>query len=169
MVDNETQEVVQQEEVDNQEEHIPEVIEQEKQEKKTADINFIRLRKERDDAYRRLQELESKQQKPEEQEEESFSINPDDLVEGKHLSKYDKKIKQLEEKLSSYQKQSSVSNADTRLKNQYPDIEKVVTADTIAALRESYPEIASTLSSAQDYYTQAASTYTLIKKLGIYT
>ena len=107
--------------------------------KKEDHPNFKALRskaeqaeRERDDYARRLQQYEQQQA----QQDPEYKINPDDIVEGKHLSKYDKKIKQLEDQIRNYQQQSSELGAEARLKATYPDFDKVVNATSIEALRE---------------------------------
>ena len=119
--------------------------------------------RERDAAMKRLQEIE--------QQSEEFTLAPDDIAEGKHLKKIHQKltneIKSLKEELYSYKQQSTAATTEARIKAQYNDFDSVVTADNLAALRDSYPELASTLQSSPDLYSQAVSAYTMTKKLGI--
>lgn len=127
-----------------------------------------RVERERDELARRFQEMETKRQQPIIKDEEDVNVGNDDIVEGKHLSKYDRKIKKLQEELSQYQQQSNVTATEVRLRNQYPDFDKVVSKDNIEILRSSYPEVAETINnSSTDLYSKAVSAYTLIKKLGI--
>lgn len=128
--------------------------------------------RERDEAMRALQELMTKQQHPVHQQapaepEEEWDVGPDDLVEGKYLKKYDKKIQQMQEKLQQYERQAAETNVDNALRKRYPDIDQVLSKDNIAILNQDYPEIAETLRSSSDTYTKAVSAYTMIKKLGI--
>lgn len=130
-----------------------------------------KLEAERDEALRIAQELQSKlnpQQQPKVEEEIDYRINPDDLVEGKHLNKFEKKIKKLEDQLKNYQQQSTESNVEVKLKNQFPDFDKVVSRENVELLKEAYPELANTLNSSSDLYSKAVSAYTLIKKFGIH-
>lgn len=125
--------------------------------------------RERDEAVRRMQELESyRQQAPQQQQEapvdDDVNLNPDDLVEWKHVQK---KMRKLEDQLRSYQQQTSVTTVEARLKYQYNDFDQVVSADNIELLKASYPELAQTLNDSKDLYAKAVSAYTLIKKLGI--
>lgn len=162
---------------DEQQTEVEEVVQAQSQEETSQARNFRQLReskeraeRERDEAYRMLREVEfRKQQAPQQQEEENldFSIAPDELAEGKHLSKVDKKIKKLEQQIQSYQRRSYEDITEARIKSQYPDFDKVVSQDNINSLRNSYPELADTLNSSTDLYTKAISAYTLIKKLGI--
>ena len=57
---------------------------------------------------------------------------------------------------------------EIRLKTQYPDFDKVVNTETIASLRDLYPDIAATLHTSSNLLSKGSSAYTLIKKLGIY-
>ena len=126
-----------------------------------------RIQRERDEALRRLQELERAKEAAQPKEPE-YSLNPDDLVEGKHLNKYDKKMKELEKQLKSYQQQSQEVAVENKVKGKYPDFDKVVNKDTIAMLRETHPEIAETIVANTNLYSQAVSAYTMIKNLNIY-
>lgn len=131
------------------------------------------LRKRAEEAEKRAYELEQalKSKQPERQEvpEEdlNFSVDEDALVEGKHLSKVDKKIKKLEQQIRQYEQQSVASITEARLKAQYPDFDSVVSSENLANLRAAYPEIAQTLNASTDLYSKAVSAYTMIKRLGI--
>jgi len=123
---------------------------------------MIKVERERDEALQKLQA-----QTPVIEEDYSINLAPDDLAEGKHLSKVDKKIKKLEAQLNQYQQQSSNTNTEALLKSQYHDFDKIVSVENIQLLKEQYPEIAQTLNTSGDLYSKAVSAYTLIKKLGI--
>jgi uncharacterized phage infection (PIP) family protein YhgE len=164
-----------------QEEPIEEIIEPKKVKapRGDSDTNLMRMRekadrleRERNEYERRLQDLEARftqQSNNNQQVEEDYTnnIGSDDLVEGKHLSKVEKKIKKLEDQIKSYQQQSTTQTTEARLKAQYPDFDRIVSKDNIESLKENYPEIAHTLNSSTDLYSTAVSAYTLIKKLGI--
>jgi len=128
-----------------------------------------RVEKERDEMRRKLQEMESSRQQvqPQQEVEDDLGLNQDDYVEGKHLSKVSKKIKNLERQLEQYQQNSSLMTTETRLKSEYPDFDKVVSKDNLEVLRLTYPELAQTINSNPDLYVKAKSAYTLIKKFGI--
>jgi chromosome segregation ATPase len=119
--------------------------------------------RERDAAMKRLQEIE--------QQSEEFTLGNDDIAEGKHLKKIHQKIsseiKSLKEELYNYRQQSTAATTEARIKATYQDFDSIVTADNLAALRDSHPELASTLQSSPDLYSQAVSAYTMIKRLGI--
>lgn len=130
-----------------------------------------RAERERDELLRRFQEMDQRaapQKQTAPAEEDDFSINPDELVEGKHLRSYDKKIKKLEDQLRNYQQQSVQSSIESQINSKYPDFSKVVTEENIAILKTEYPEIAETLSSSNNLFAKASSTYTMMKKLGIH-
>lgn len=107
-------------------------------------MQLEQAQKERDQALRKLQERNEGQ------------LGDDDIAEGRHLNRVQQEIKALKEEL-----------VQARIKAQYHDFDAVVTMDNLASLRENYPELAASLQSTSDLYTQAASAYTLIKKLGL--
>lgn len=172
---------------DNQvmEEATQEVVEQPEQEQEQIQEetpqakNFKALRekaekmqRERDEAYRLIKEYEAqtaaKAQSAESTVDDTdFNLGPDDLAEGKHLSKVAKKIKSLEDQLKNYQQQSYTATAESRLKSKYSDFEEVVNPDNIAQLRDAYPSIASSIGNNKDMYSAGESAYLFIKKLGI--
>lgn len=128
-----------------------------------------RLEWERDELKRRLQEMQSgKPQTQEVNRDEDFDLAPDALAEGKHLSKMDRKVKELEKQLKSYQMQSAEALAEQRVKMQYPDFDRVVSQDNIELLRTQFPDLAEMIHHTPDMYKKASSAYTLIKQMGIY-
>lgn len=127
--------------------------------------------RERDDYMRRLAEFESRQKATEPEpveEDDDVRLGDDDIAEGKHLSKVERKIKKLEAKLAKYESQSTEERTEARLKAKYSDFDKVVSRENVALLTEAYPELARSMHSTDDLYTKAVSAYTLIKKFGIY-
>lgn len=132
---------------------------------------WLRAERERDELARKLQDVvqtrDTSSRLDEPEEDLSYKVEDDALVEGKHLSKVDKKIKKLEQQLQQYQQQSVLSATEIRLKTQYADFDSVVSADNIQVLRTQYPELAESINSNQDIYSKAVSAYTMIKKLGI--
>lgn len=130
--------------------------------------NFKQLRKkaeqvakERDEALARLREYEARIKQPATPEEsDELTMQPDELAEGKHISKVQKQLNKLREEVR-------VATTEAKLKAQYPDFDSVVSKENILALRDMYPEIAQALNSSPDLYATAASAYTLIKKLGL--
>lgn len=148
------EEHVKQEEKDN------EAVVQELPKESSEERNFRNLRekaekiqKERDEALLRLRQYEEAQKS----ESEALNLKPDDLAEGKHISKVENRIKDLERQVM-----------ETRLRAQYPDIDKVVNDTTLALIKEKYPHLARTIGASKDFYDQAISAYTIIKEMGIY-
>src|ERR1700679_171762 len=124
-----------------------------------------RVARERDEALSRLREYEQRispatSSKQQEQESDDFTMAPDELAEGKHISKVQKQLNKL-------RKEVKVATGEGKLKTQYPDFDSVVTRENVQLLRDTYPEIAFTLNSSTDIYATGSSAYTLIKKLGI--
>lgn len=127
-----------------------------------------RIERERDEAIYRLQQFESQKQQQSESNDEDFNLGPDDIAEGKHLSKVSKKIQKLENQLKQYEQKSQTQSTESRIKSQFPDFDRVVSKDNIELLNQQYPEIANTLRNSQDLYSTAVSAYTLIKQFGIH-
>lgn len=134
---------------------------------KARNMRFLRESKnraerERDDAYRRLEDME-RSRKPV-QDPEDPEPSPDDLVEWKHVSK---KIKNLESQIKNQQQHAYESATEVRLRTQFQDFDKVVNNENIEILRSTHPEIAETLSESTNVYNKFASAYKIIKNLGI--
>lgn len=122
---------------------------------------------ERDEALRRLQEFENARATPV-PEEDSLAIDNDSYVEGKHLKTMHKEMRRMQQEISQYKQQSTVSTAELRLKSEFPDFDSIVSKDNIELLNDLYPDIANTVrNSNADIYGKAVTAYTLIKKLGI--
>ena len=161
--------IVDQEEVEVEEEPVAPVA---APRESPAQESWKILREKADRAERRNAELEaallqasSNKQDPE--EDLGFSIEEDALAEGKHLNKVSKKIQKLENQLKQYEQQAAATSVETRLKNQYPDFDSIVSVENLTNLRAAYPELANSINSTTDLYSKAVSAYTMIKKLGI--
>src|ERR1700733_14297035 len=97
-----------------------------------AQQSFKQLRqkaeRESDRAYRAEKELEearryisSIQSKPEEDNEINLGAN--EIVEGKHLSRVDKKIRKLEQEVNQYKAQAYAATVESRIKSSFPDFD----------------------------------------------
>lgn len=147
---------------------------EEKISKREDGHNYRELRKakesaerERDEMRRKIEEMQSAaqnvQSKPDPSDDE-VELQPDDIPEWRHVNKY---IKKLEVKIDNYEKRQTIDSAENRLKSQYPDFDNVVSSENVEALRQQYPELASTLHYSKDVYAKAVAAYTMIKRLGI--
>ncbi len=129
-----------------------------------------RIQRERDEAIRLLQMQQQYQQpqqiQPQPQEEE-INLNEDQLVEGKHLKSYHKKLQALQQQIKTQQQQSYTENSKLRLKAKFPDFDSIVNQDTIEMLQVLQPEVAQTLNASSDIYATGVTAYTLIKNLGL--
>ena len=125
-----------------------------------------RAEQERDELYRMLQEERSRKSAVPE-EDLSINIGEDEIAEGKHLSKVQKKISRLEQQLQNYQQQTAQIAIEAKLRVEYPDIESVISPDNLKELADKYPAVAKTLDSNNDLYNKAIAAYTMIKNLNI--
>ena len=124
--------------------------------------------KERDELFKRLETIEKRiNPQQESQQDTPIPYGADDLIEGKHLSQYERKLKALEQQLQQYQKQTAETVVEAKIKAKYQDFESTVTKDNLDLLSETYPELAASMQATPDLYTKAVTAYTLIKKLGI--
>jgi hypothetical protein len=130
-----------------------------------------RAQRERDEALRRLEEYERRYAKPAQQPEPDIendidlNIKDDDLVEGKQIKAAFKKLAAQQKE---FQKRAYESTAESRLRMQYPDFDKVMTVENMKTLQMAYPELANSVGAGSDVYDKAVSVYTLIKKFGIF-
>jgi len=129
-----------------------------------------RLQKERDDALFRLREYEARynQQQPQQPVDDTFNVDDDGLVEGKHLKKMYNQMKKLEAQLSQQTQASTSIAVEARLKAQFPDIDAVLSKENIETLRATEPELMQTLDSDTNSYTKLVTAYKFIKNSGIY-
>lgn len=172
---------------EEEQEEAPQEKQEQIQPQPNESVRNLRLAKqkaerERDELVQRMQDIErrllgsgiigqiSQSQAPQE-EDLTLTINPDELAEGKHLLKVSKKMAKMEndfkEKIAQYEQKAAALAAESQLRIQYPDIDKVINSDNIALLRDEYPELAATINANPDIYSKSVAAYTMIKKLGI--
>lgn len=140
-------------------------------ERETAQAkNFRELRqqaekaqRERDEFEKRYRELETKVSQADE-----FKLNPDDLVEGKHLAQVLKEQKELKKQLAEFAQQRQYMEMETRLKQKYPDFDSVVNAENIKTLHSMDPDaVAGLQAAASNPEAALALAYKSIKFNGI--
>jgi len=149
---------------------------------KWNDRNFKQLReerealkRERDEALSQMRELEAKIQqppqpepKPEPEEDYNFDVQEDDLIEGRHIKKILKRQEKLESELKQYKEQSYAQTAETRVKAEFPDVEKVLSQENIKQFEKDYPDLSYSISSNPDTYSRYRAAYKAMKQFGIY-
>jgi hypothetical protein len=126
-----------------------------------------RAERERDDAVRLIREMELQKQRQEIPVEEEDEMAADEIIEGRHLSKVKKEIKQLRNEVKHYQQRAQEDLTEAKIKARFPDFEKIVTPENVALLKSQEPELADSINATSDIYTKAISAYNLIKRLGI--
>lgn len=139
---------------------------QESQKENSKEYNFRQLERSRDELQHKVAELEKRVQESaqyytqkQQPQEEDYNLAPDDLVEGKHLRK---EIGRLEQQLQSYQALS----IETRLRSSFQDFDNVVNKENIEKLKQTEPELASSLLSGNDLYSKGVAAYKLLRQLG---
>jgi hypothetical protein len=130
------------------------------------------LMREREEYQRYLAYQQQMQQQMQPQEDYNINIAADDIAEGKHLHKINKRLQKMEQdyqqRLQVYEQQAAALAVESRLRVQFPDIDKVINAENIAYLREHEPEFAMSLNANQDLYSKSVAAYKIIKKLGLH-
>jgi hypothetical protein len=138
--------------------------------KKESDkeYNFRVMRERAERAEQRAIELERSQQRPavpEKTEDDDISIDDDALIEGKHLKKYIKSLKndlqQTRQQIESY----NSSSVEMRLKSKYSDFESVVSTDNINKLKDTKPALYRSLVANPDLYEKGEAAYEIIKSI----
>lgn len=129
-----------------------------------------KLQRERDEAVatlRRIEEyaLQQQQQVKQPEPEPEPEYDDDDYIEGKQFKN---EINYLKRELNQFKQQAQSSSIEQQLRSKYNDFDKVMTYENIAKLRELKPEIAQALHQSPDLYNKAASTYTILKEMGIH-
>lgn len=141
------------------------------------------LRERAEAAERRAQELErmvqmnmSQQQSHKMQlvdDEDDFDLSDDTYIEGKHLKKYVKGLKQelknTRKQFEEYSQQSAVTQAEIRLKNQFNDFDSIVSRENLEKLQQQKPVLYRTILANNDIYDKGYAAYELIKSSGILT
>lgn len=123
-----------------------------------------RLEQERNEYMRMLKEEQSKKS---ESHDDDIRLGDDDLAEGKHIKQLQQTVKKLKQDAEQNRQMALLSATESRLKSQFPDFDRIVSANNIESFRNQYPELAASVNANQDLYAKAVSAYTMIKKLGI--
>jgi hypothetical protein len=190
--DNEVQDEVEQAEVlhEEQQEDVEEVEQPEPVAKvarapvKKQEENFKAIReakeraeRERDLLLSKLVEMQAQQQPKQKIQEEiieqpeedfDFTMNDDDLLEGKHAKRLVAELKKMKSEMKSYKTATYNNSVESKIKNNFPDFESVVSQENVAILNEEFPELAASLRDTSDIYNKAAAAYSVIKRMGIY-
>jgi len=146
---------------------------------KEANMRILRERAEA--AERRALELErmvqmnmSQQQNNKMQvvdNDDEFDLSDDTYIEGKHLKKYVRNLKQelknTKKQFEEYNQQNALAQAEMRLKNQFNDFDAIVTPENLKKLETQKPVLFRTLLAASDMYDKGYAAYELIKNSGI--
>lgn len=117
---------------------------------------------ERDQLVQYFQSLQ--QQNQPQTQEDDLGIAEDDFVEGKHLGRVTKQVKQMQQELQHWRNYSEEATAELKLNNEFKDFNNVVTADNVRSLVEQYPELRSSIQNNEPLYNRGKATYRLIKK-----
>lgn len=164
------EEVVQPQESMTQDCQSPEVSQEaEKKEISDKERNFQKLRETKEQLEKENRELKryleshAKSQASKEDTEEDIGVEDDDLVEGKVVKKLFKQIKTLQK---TYE-QEKIASIPERLKAKFPDFDQVVSVENVEKLKQTEPELYSSIVSGNDLYAKGVSAYKTLKAMGI--
>jgi len=105
--------------------------------------------------------------------DDDFDISDDTYIEGKHLKKYVKNLKQelknTKKQFEEYNQQNAITQAEIRLKSQFNDFENVVNKENLEKLQHQKPALYRTILANSDIYDKGYTAYELIKHSGIVT
>lgn len=104
-------------------------------------------------------------------DDDDFDVSDDTYIEGKHLKKYVKSLKQelknTKRQFEEYNQQNALTQAEMRLKNQFNDFDIIVTQDNLRKLEAQKPALYRTILSNPDVYDKGYAAYEFIKNGGI--
>lgn len=144
---------------------------QQQTQESTKDNNMRLLRERAERAEQRaleyeryLQEQQQKQQQT--HSEDDFDLNDESYAEGKHLKKIYNRLKkensEIKNELKNLQEKNNYNSAESRLKYEKPDIEKIVTPDNLKELANSRPDIYRSIMYNPDLYERGNLMYEMI-------
>ena len=135
-------------------------------------VRADKIERERDELMRMWQQAQTSNQpkKPEPipEPDRYADIEDGSLIEARHVKQLSREMREMKAELNGYKQQSAKDIAEARLQAQYPDIEKVISPENIAALVKADPDLAEMIANTGDFYKQTAKAYKYIKQLGIY-
>lgn len=106
-----------------------------------------------------------------ESDEDDFEVSDDSYIEGKHLKKYVRNLKQelknTKKQFEEYNQQHALNQAEIKLKNQFNDFDSVVSKENLESLQQQKPVLYRTILANSDIYDRGYVAYELIKNSGI--
>jgi len=104
-------------------------------------------------------------------EEDDFDVSDDTYIEGKHLKKYVRGLKQelknTKKQFEEYNQQNALTQAEMRLKSQFSDFDSIVSTENLQKLAQQKPALHRTIYANTDIYDRGYTAYELIKNSGI--
>lgn len=158
-------------------------VQQQASQESQKEANMRILRERAEAAERRALELErmiqmnmnqsqpSTKMQVAEESEDDFDLSDDTYIEGKHLKKYVKSLKQelknTKKQFEEFNQKNSLAQAEVRLKSQFGDFDNVVSKENLEKLAAQKPALYRSIMANQDIYDRGYTAYELIKSAGI--
>lgn len=144
-----------------------EAQEAENRKRNDAEHNWAEMRRKMREKDHQIDELKQQFQsmadkKPQE-EDELANLAEDDILTVAQARKLAQKM--ARSTAEEVMKQRDAATVDERLQLKFSDYSNIVTKDNIELLKETEPELAQSLSTMTDPYTQAIAAYKLLKKI----
>lgn len=128
--------------------------------KKEMEESYKHLRGEHEELKKYIQNIASQnQQAP---QEDDLGLGDEDLAEGKHLKKVRSELRAMKEEMA---KQYAQAIPD-RLQSRFSDFNEVVSKENVEKLKNTEPELYSSITSGSDLYAKGVSAYKALKALG---
>lgn len=146
-----------------------------RQKQKESDERAARLQRDLDIYRNQLEEIQRRSGQASQAEQPKLKrefkrtkVDDDALIEGKQYNEQAEEIAELREEIASFKKNTYQMTTEQRLRQDYPDIDRVVTQENIEMLKELHPSMARAALNAPDFYDMSSTVYNMIKDKGIY-
>lgn len=136
------------------------------------EYNFRQLEESKRQLEEKVQNLESVIQKiaehnvPSQEDipsEDDLGLGDEDLAEGRHLKRVTQQLNLLKKQM--YEKEMRA--IPDRLKTKFPDFDEIVSKQNIEKLKNTEPEVYSSIISGSDLYAKGVTAYKTLKALGL--
>jgi hypothetical protein len=133
----------------------------------SREYNFSIMRERAEQAERKARELEQALlAKQAQSENNELGVDDDGIVEGKHLKKYDKTVKDMKEELARTKKQLetfTTTTTETHLRTKFPDFDKIVTDENLEKLSREKPALYRSILANPDLKDKGETAYDAIQ------
>lgn len=165
------EEIIQPQETQENSQESPEVLQQQEEIVSDKEYNFRKLEESKRQLEGKVQDLESVIKKiatdPEPSQEtpppeDYLGLGDEDIAEGRHLKRVTQELDMLKKQMHNQQLQA----VPDRLNAKFSDFNEVVSKENIEKLKQTEPELYSSIISGPDLYARGVSAYKTLKAMG---